>query len=273
MKIVQISDLHITAWDKKTCGYAPTAENLSLCVEHINQLSPPVDVVLVTGDITNEGNFEEAEQAANILSKLICPFYIVPGNHDSRKIIQSAFDEQACPASANSEGFINYVIDDYAIRLIGLDSVQQGKSGGKVSKKRAKWLGECLTKDKDKPTIIFMHHPPVKCGVLETDVDGFKGAERLGNIIARHQNIERILCGHIHMQAHIRWKGTVITTAPSSTGMKIKLDLTQKKSSQFYLGAPSYLLHYWSPDKSLITHRINIDKLEGPYSFESKLIA
>jgi len=271
MIIVQLTDLHIAYWDKKTCGHAPTAENLLLCVENINQLAPPADVVLVTGDITNEGGLEEAEQAASILSKLNCPFYIVPGNHDNRKILQSVFEKQVCPV--NTEGFINYVVDDYAIRLIGLDSVEQGKSGGKVSKKRAKWLGECLATEEGKPTIIFMHHPPVKCGVLETDVDGFKGAERLGNIIARHQNIERILCGHIHMQAHIRWKGTVITTAPSSTGMKIKLDLTQKKSSQFYLGAPSYLLHYWSPDKNLITHRINIDKLEGPYSFESKLIA
>jgi len=266
MLIVQISDTHIAGWDKKACDILPTAEKLLKCVEHINQLSPPADIVLVTGDITNEGRLEEAEQAADILSKLSCPFYIVPGNHDDREILSSVFGKDVCPL--DSEGFINYTLEDYELRLIGLDSVDQGKSNGKVSKKRARWLGERLAERTDRPTIIFMHHPPVKCGVLETDVEIFKGAERLGNIIERYSNIERILCGHIHTQAHIKWRGTVITTGPSSSGMKIVVDLTLRNPSKFFVESPSYLLHYWSPEKKLITHRIDVEKLEGPYFFE-----
>jgi len=266
MIIVQLSDLHITVQGKKACNNAPTNDNLVSCVEHINQLNPPADITVVTGDITNEGSLEEAHQAAKILSKLNCPFYIVPGNHDHRESLHSAFNDTNCPSAMDE--FIQYAIEDYEVRIIGIDSVQQGKSGGKFSKKRAKWLGECLSEDHDKPTIVFMHHPPVKCGVLETDIDGFKGSERLGNILVRHNNIEALLCGHIHTQAHTRWMNTVVTIAPPSTGMEIKLDLSLQKPSEYYLSSPNYLLHYWTPTSNLISHRIDITNVDGPYSFE-----
>ena len=44
-----------------------------------------------------------------------------------------------------------------------------------------------------------MHHQPIKCGVLETDVDGFIGKELLGSIISKHHHVEKIICGHIHV--------------------------------------------------------------------------
>ena len=59
MLIAQISDLHIVGVGKKTYGIAPMGENLRLCVEHINQLSPKPDLVLVTGDITDTGLQDE----------------------------------------------------------------------------------------------------------------------------------------------------------------------------------------------------------------------
>ena len=265
MIIVQISDTHITAWDQKVLNVAATAENLAVCISHINQLEPSADVVLVTGDLTNDGSLVEAEQSASLLSKLNCPYFVVPGNHDSRQVLWPIFDDQACPK--NSQGFIHFVVDDYAIRLIGLDTLDQGKPGGKLSKKSIKWLDNRLAEDTEKPTIIFMHHPPVKCGVLETDIDGFIGADYLANVIKKYDNIERILCGHIHMQTHIRWHSTVITTAPASTGMRIEVDLSLEKPSQFILEPPSYLLHYWTPDKNLVTHTIIVQETEH-YLFE-----
>ena len=267
MIIVQISDLHITYQNQRAHGCAPTAGNLKRCVEHINQLEPAADVVLVTGDICNDAHIEEAEYAARILSALNSPYYIVPGNHDRRDILLSAFDKNTY--ALDERGFFNYVIDDYDMRLIGLDSLQEGKSSGKFSEKPAEWLSDCLDQyNDDKPTLLFMHHPPVKCGIAETDLQVFKGKKRLGKIISKHSNIEQILCGHIHTQVHIRWKGSIISTAPSTTGMKIEPDLTLKKPSQFFLDSPNYLLHYWSPDENMITYHIEVSTLEGPFLFD-----
>ena len=89
--------------------------------------------------------------------------------------------------------------------------------------------------------MIFMHHPPIKCGVLETDVDGFIGKKLLGSVISKHHHVEKIICGHIHVPINTSWNDTVISTAPSM-GMQLVLDLTLKRESEFVLEAPAY--HY-----------------------------
>ena len=267
MLIAQITDFHIVEKNNKYYGFAHTSENLALCVENINQLIPKPDLVLVTGDITNTGLEEECKQASLLLSKLKTPYYIIPGNHDNPTVMKKVFNKH-CPiiATQQSSTFINYVIDDYDLRLIAVDSTYQDHAGGELCETRLTWLDEQLAKDTLKPTIIFMHHPPVNIGVNETDLDGFIGAEKLGKIIEKYNNIERIISGHVHLQTHTRWHGTIITTAPS-VSMKLVLDLTKKKPSQFVLEAPSYLLHYWTPAKNLVTHTVNLGKTDGPYLF------
>ena len=265
MLIVQISDLHIAGPDKKTLGVAPMAENLARCVNHINQLDPRPDLVIVTGDISNDGLRSETEEAAQILNDLRWPYYIVPGNHDDRSHLWSVFGENACPTMY--QGFINYVIDDFGIRLIGMDSTVPGEPGGEICQIRADWLEARLAEAPTRPTIIFMHHPPVRCGVLETDEDGFAGADLLGAVVENYSNIERIVCGHVHLLVHTRWRGTVVSTAPSM-GMQLGLDLTKQRPSEFVLEAPGYLLHLWTSEKTLITHAVTVRDRDGPYLFE-----
>lgn len=265
MLIAHISDLHIAGWGKKAYGIAPTAENLASCVDHINKLQPAVDLVLVTGDITYSGLLEEAERAATLLGELRCPFYLIPGNHDNRSTLWSVFGGQACPEI--DDGFMNYVIEGYPLCFIGIDSTVPGEPGGEICQIRATWLDERLSETKEQPTVIFMHHPPVKCGVLETDVDGFIGADRFGDILEKYTNIKSILCGHIHLPTHIGWRGTVISIAPSM-GIPLVLDLTLEQPSQFTLDVPGYQLHYWSSDKNLVSHALFVRDTDGPYLFE-----
>jgi 3',5'-cyclic AMP phosphodiesterase CpdA len=265
MLIAQISDIHIAGWEKKTYNIAPMAENLASSVDHINQLNPTPDVVIVTGDITMGGLAEEVERAAKILNRLKMPFYVVPGNHDERSSLWSVFGGNACPSMP--DGFISFVIDDYDVRLIGMDSTVLGKHGGEICEKRAAWLDARLAEETEKPTAIFMHHPPVKCGVLETDVDGFAGVDRLVAVVEKYTNIERLICGHIHLQVNVRWHGTVVSTAPSM-GMELILDLTLTRESEFHLEAPGYQLHYWTPQADLVTHTVYVRDIDGPYLFE-----
>ncbi len=264
MLIVHISDSHIAGRNKKAYDIAPTAENLAACVDHINQLLPKPDLVLVTGDITYSGLVEETEHAADLLDKLNYPYYLVPGNHDNRSTLWSVFGQHACPSKDSN--FINYVVEGYDIRFIGMDSSIPDAPGGEIDPKRCHWLEKQLAIESKKPTIIFMHHPPAKCGVLETDEDGFIGAERLGEIIAKYTNIEGILCGHIHLAAHLGWRNTVISCAPSM-GLQLGLDLTLTRPSEFILEAPGYLLHYFTPEANLVTHLISVKEVDGPYLF------
>lgn len=264
MLIAQISDTHISAPGCKTCGVAEMDVNLRRCVESINSTRPMPDVVLLSGDVTHSFLKEEAEHAADILSDLAMPLFIVPGNHDDRNVLSDVFGTSQCPL--NSDGFADYVIDEYALRIIALDTLDVGKAGGQMNAARLDWLRSRLDDAPDTPTVILAHHPPIKLGVPETDEDGFIGVKALGELVARYSNIERYLCGHVHLHTNTRWRGTVVTTAPS-TGMQLKLDLAGKTQSNFLLSDPAYLLHHWTPDKALITHHIQASVLPGPFQF------
>ncbi|MEE9447331.1 MAG: phosphodiesterase [Arenicellales bacterium] len=262
MLIAQISDTHITAPNTLAYGVAPMAENLKRCVAHINQLKPRPDVVLVTGDISQSGLAIELEYAASILAELCMPYYVIPGNHDDRAALWRVFGGQSCPDRA--AGYINYVVDDYDIRLIALDSTVLGEPGGEICEARADWLDQCLAQAPTKPTLIFMHHPPIKFGVIETDIDGFVGADLLTKVVKKYQNIEKITCGHIHLASNARWLNTVVSTAPSM-GMQLVLDLTLSREA-FTLATPAFQLHLWR-DQQLITHTVQVES-QASYLFE-----
>ncbi len=264
MLIAQISDSHIAAPDKLTYGIVPMAQNLARCVDHINRLMPKPDLVLMTGDVANDWRQDQTELAKSILDGLHCPYYVVPGNHDDRAVIWDVFGGAACPAKP--DGFINYVIDGFPVRMIGIDTLESGQSGGVLCDTRLGWIADRLADDQTTPTVLFMHHPPLKLAVPETDVDGFVGSEALGALISNAPNVKRILCGHIHLLTHTLWNGTIVTTAPSM-GMQLALDLTQAKPSKFLKTDPGYVLHHLTADNHLVTHCISVDGNDTRYDF------
>ena len=264
MLFAQISDLHLAAPGEKTYGIAPMAENLTLCIDHINGLNPAPELVLVTGDIANDATQEQTQRAADLLANLNAPYYVIPGNHDDRDVLWSVFGGAAIPERSGQ--FQNYVIDRPQLRLIGLDSVKAGEPGGEICETRLAWLADRFAEEPAKPTAIFMHHPPCKFGIVETDQYGFDGAEGLAQLIGEQENIICVFSGHIHLIATSSWAGTVVNTAPSM-GMQLALDLTMKKPSAFIVEAPAYQLHKLRDGMNIITHNVTVKDVDGPHLF------
>jgi len=262
--IAQISDLHLSVENTKALTIAPMAKNLKLCVEHINQLPLLPDLVLVTGDISNGGLIEELKSAKTLLDQFSMPYFVIPGNHDKRQDLLTVFGDKSC--QENTDQLINYSIDDFEVKLIAIDTSIPFKPGGELKQTTAHWIEQQLQKFLNQPVIIFMHHPPVDLGIAETKLDGFSGSEYLEDIIEKHSNIEAILCGHIHLAAHTRWHGTIISTAPS-IGMRLVIDFKMEHESQFILDEPSYQIHYWTENKNLVSYNVNINDPHQGYPF------
>jgi 3',5'-cyclic AMP phosphodiesterase CpdA len=261
--IAQISDTHLAGWEQRTFGTAPMGANLTRCVNHINNLIPQPNLVLVTGDLTNSGLLEETKRVAEILKQLQPPFYIVPGNHDDRDTLRKLFSPTHCPTE--DDVFLHYVIEGHPLRLIALDSIRPNAPGGEICASRAAWLEARLAESPQSPTVLFLHHPPLRMGLIETDLDGFLGVERLEEILRQHPNIIRILAGHIHLASLAAWHGTIVSTAPSP-GMHLFVDLTLQRSA-YLLDAPAYQLHYWTPEAHLVTHTIHLPDSDTHYPF------
>ncbi len=46
------------------------------------------------------------------------------------------------------------------------------------------------------------------------------------------------------------------------------LDLTLTRPSEFTLEPPGYQLHYYTPEKNLVSHSIIVKDRDGPYLFK-----
>ncbi len=103
---------------------------------------------------------------------------------------------------------IQYVIDDYPVRMIGLDTQVIGKPYGLMCEDRINWLEQQLSAAPDRPTLVFMHHPPFDTGIEHMDLQNCRNGEALGALVEKHSQIKYILCGHVHRQIEVH--GTVL---------------------------------------------------------------
>ena len=202
MIIAQISDFHVDLRVRTPTGTVDTRERLQQAVTRVNALQPAPDVVLVTGDLVNDGTPEQYALVKDSLSQLTAPCYVIPGNHDDRQNMRGAFADQ--DYFDESEDFLHYVVDGYPVRLVALDTLVPGQDRGELCEHRLAWLEARLAEATDKPTLIFMHHPPFATGMPAFDLIRVQGAQAMATLIARHSQIEAVICGHVHPSSRCR---------------------------------------------------------------------
>ena len=94
MLIAQISDLHIRDHLGLFGELVDSSETLKKTIELLNSLDPQPDVVLMTGDLTDDGTKEQYSQLLEILSSLDTPYLPLPGNHDDYTEFLNAFSSK-----------------------------------------------------------------------------------------------------------------------------------------------------------------------------------
>ncbi|OED40786.1 phosphodiesterase [Chromatiales bacterium (ex Bugula neritina AB1)] len=264
MLIAQITDSHIKAKGKLAYQKVDTEKNLRRCVDHVRKLEPLPDIVLFTGDLTDFGRPEEYALFRQLLAPLEMPVYVIPGNHDTREGLRQAFtDHHYLPDQGT---YINYTVEHYPLRLIGLDTTVPGRPEGNLCAERLSWLDRQLQLEPDKPTVLFMHHPPIKTGIEHMDVQNCGNGEALGDLLSKHRQVFQILCGHVHRPIHQQWRGVTVTIAPSASHY-VALDLKKGSPADFNLEPPTVQLHQWRNDNSLISHLSFIGSFDGPHPF------
>lgn len=254
MLIAQITDTHITLPGQLAYGIVDTASCLERAVAELRRLAPPPDLVIVTGDLVDLGKAEEYEHLRTLLAPLPMPLFAIPGNHDAREPMRAAFiGEGYLPR----QGLLNFVVEDWPLRLVGLDTLVEGEVGGALGNDQLLWLERTLEAGPDRPTMVLMHHPPFKTGVGYMDRIGLGGSAGLAEIVQQHRQVERIVCGHVHRSIDRRFAGTVAGTAPS-TAHQVALNLAPGAPLNFTLEPPGYQLHCWEDGGGLVTHTATI---------------
>jgi len=263
MLLCQISDLHIKAGRKLAYGIVDTAGMLERCIRQLLERPQQPDAIIVTGDLVDYGTSEEYGLLRELLAPLTMPVYLSPGNHDERGALRAGFPDHGY--LRQWDPFIQYTIEEHAVRIVALDTVVPGQSGGALCNRRLEWLDRALGAQPKRPTIVTMHHPPFLTGIGHMDRIGLDDCSGLAQVISRHPQVERVLAGHLHRSITARFAGTVASTCPSPAH-QVALDLAPLAPDHFVMEPPGMQLHWWG-GHHLVSHTLNIGDFPGPYPF------
>jgi 3',5'-cyclic-AMP phosphodiesterase len=249
MLIAQISDFHFLPKGTLAFGRVDVAGCLERAIDHLNALQPCPDAVLITGDLTNDGDAAVWADLMGVLRRLQAPIYPLPGNHDDRELMRAAFaDLDLFPA----QGPLCFDIDLGPMRLIGLDSLIPGDPAGRLGPEQLAWLDARLAEAPETPTLVALHHPPFRTGIDHMDAMMLEDGAALAAVIGRHAQVERVLCGHVHRAVQCRFAGTIGLIAPG-TAHAVQLTLAGAPS-RWVLEPPGVLLHEWRDGRGLVSH-------------------
>lgn len=241
MIIVQISDTHL---DPDNPEAEVRIRDLERVVADINGLETPPNAVIHTGDLTHNGTPAKYDLARSILNNLKAPIHFSAGNRDDRQALPAAF-----PITGRlmpDTPFVQYAIDDYPVRLIALDTISAETNMGDFCDARAESLRRALADQPDKPTVLFMHHPPfdVVTSKYRWQFDDQDGIERMRQALAGQTQVLRGFCGHAHRDA----TGT-LGHVPFSSIPSVAIDLRLGDFADDAQSSPVYQIHRYDADK------------------------
>jgi 3',5'-cyclic AMP phosphodiesterase CpdA len=253
MLIAQITDVHL--------GFEPgnpdelNRRRLDSALRTLCAMVPRPDLLLATGDLADTG--DDAISYARLkeaVADLPFPVYYALGNHDGRAAFRAAFPDLAMP-----DGFHQYAIEDSDLRILVLDTLEEGRHGGAFCETRADWLRARLAEAPGRPTLLVLHHPPIESGLSwMTENPGAEWVTRLESIVAAQRNIVGVIAGHLHRPVVAQWAGTTLAICPS-TAPQVALDFQAIDPDRpddrpmIVADPPWFAIHVWN-GSTLVTH-------------------
>ncbi len=252
MLIAQVTDIHL--------GFEPgnpaefNRKRLDQVLQRLMAMTPRPDLLLATGDVVDRGDADSYRRLKNAFGQVDFPVWPCMGNHDVRANFARWF-----PEIPSASGFVQYEFDAGPLRVLVLDTLEDGRHGGAFCAVRAEWLNDRLAEQTDRATVIVMHHPPVEVGIDWMNTHPHEPwVERFRGCVAGRANITGILCGHLHRPITCRWEGTTIAIC-ASTAPQIALELAPidperpDNRPMIIADAPAFALHWWN-GRELVTH-------------------
>lgn len=254
MLIAQLTDVHI--------GFDPEAKPEELnrirfraVIDRLARAPHSLDYLVLSGDLTDHGDRDSFAKLAAVLDGMPCPLLPLVGNHDDRDELRRAFPDTPC-----DDKFLHYVVEQDGLRIICLDTFEEGRHGGAFCTQRRDWLSAQLEAGDGRPCVIFMHHPPIVSGIDWMDpAPDEQWIANFADAVDGHQSaIRAIHCGHLHRRVTTRFRGIPLGITPSVAPL-VALDLrpideNRADSRALITTEPaSYALHYWNGEE-LVTH-------------------
>ena len=209
VRILQITDTHLFAGETDTLLGINTLHSYPAVLDAIVKQQLPADLIVATGDLVQDQSTRAYQRFTDGIARLPAPCVWLPGNHDYQP---SMAQELAAAGISPSKQVL--LGDQWQILL--LDSQVQSVPHGELSDDQLIWLDNCLAQQPDRHTVVMLHHHPLASGCTWLDQHSLRNSHMLAEVLTRYQNIEGILCGHIHQDLDVMWNGIRMLATPST---------------------------------------------------------
>lgn len=232
-----------------------------------------LDFLLLPGDLTQHGEWENHQWLINRLSQLPFPAYVVPGNHDV--IVRDASDRaiglEDFPRLYQNFGYGDGKTLHYhqevlpGVHLIGLNSNAYDVEGnqlrvGHLSEEQLLWLDELLPKIQHDLVMVMLHHNVLEhlSGQAESPLGQRYMVHNRRALLNRLQTaqVPLLFTGHLHVQDIARQGSLceVLTGSLVSYPHPYRIvDIARGEDSGFQMAVQSHRLAAVDPWEDLQT--------------------
>ena len=215
LRFVQVSDVHFSTRQTNTT-YKLTGESPELLDDAIEQINaiPDVNFVMFTGDQIDKSFEKELSAFLPHAEKLVYPWYIAFGNHDTcigGYLTPSVYLSLVSEHNKNFNFTTPYYsfVPQKGYKVIVLDTIIRDRitANGEISKEQLQWLDNQINASPKDTILIFMHVPIIE--PYSSPGHKLLNAEEVEAVLEKYKNPIGVFQGHYH-GAKITQKGNIL---------------------------------------------------------------
>ena len=208
VRVLQLTDTHLFDDPARCLQGLNTNDSLNAVADAACREHNPADLILVTGDLTHDGNTPACERLREIFRRFDTTTCFLAGNHDRPELMRQY----------PQDGKL-LCIDELDLghwHIVLLDSTVPGEAHGHLSADTLSRLDRTLAACKTRHVLVCLHHNPVPTGSRWLDAMTVDNAAEFFSITDRHPNVKGILWGHIHQEYDNQRNGVRLLGSPST---------------------------------------------------------
>jgi 3',5'-cyclic-AMP phosphodiesterase len=212
LTIIQVTDTHLFYKNDESMFGVCTSDNFYKVIEEIKRdTAVKPDLFLLTGDLSQDESEVSYGKIVTSFEFFNIPVYWIPGNHDNVEVMSKVF----------SQSSIFHRVSELQLKFFNIffiDTKLHGKDEGYLSEEELNFLHDHLKKTiaDNKPTIIVMHHHPIKTETPLIDAFILKNAEDFWGVINKFSQVKLIICGHVHGDYRLKMGEVIVESAPAT---------------------------------------------------------
>ncbi|QYJ21880.1 phosphodiesterase [Achromobacter sp. ES-001] len=207
--LVQLTDSHLFGEPDTSMLGVNTDASLRAVLRQIDADGKRPDLLLATGDLSQDGEAAAYRRFAAILGQAsvlaAAQIRCLPGNHDQPAVMRQELAHWSTP-----------VTDVGAWRVVTLDTTVPGSNAGHLPDSQLDMLEAALAEAPGRHTLIAMHHNPMQMDSHWHDSMMIDNPQVLFKRLTRWPQARVLLWGHVHHEFDRRRHNLRMLATPST---------------------------------------------------------